>query len=273
MGVSSITATRSTTDPHVMTVNLGTQWTLFIDERNSQIIIQNNATGGRSTRIWGDPHVDLNNDGTTDFDFWNQTTFNLEGGGKITFETEPWQGNPAMYVVRRIIVTYGDDAMMVDGISQNALNDLGYTDFIDRGIAIDAALADGDSFDLKTNGQLFTSTGGLVTNQGSSGITGYRADADELSESDSALREALFAEITATGLFGTMARARVSLMLTENDYNLTAARAGSGTTDLASLMSLQASLSRLGLIMQGNTSLFDKVVATSGQSGQRIMQS
>ncbi|MCQ8895530.1 DUF1521 domain-containing protein [Limnobacter humi] len=270
MGINSISAVPSATDPNMLTINLGSQWTLFIDEKNSQIIIQNNLTGGRSTRIWGDPHVDLNNDGTNDFDFWNQTTFNLEGGGKITFETEPWQGNANMFVVRRILVTYGNDAMLVDGISQNRLGDLKHTMFTGQAASIDAALADGDGFNLGANGQLTTHSGDLVINQQSSGITGFRADANEFSSGDLALRNALYQQVSETGLLGAMQRIGVNVQLCEGDYNLAAA---TSTSDLAGLMTLQASLSRLGMVMQSNTGAFDKVISVAAQSSQKIMQS
>ena len=39
-------------------IDLGDGYTLEIDERNSQMTI-NNANTGESTRIWGDPHVDV----------------------------------------------------------------------------------------------------------------------------------------------------------------------------------------------------------------------
>ncbi len=62
---------------------------LEIDERNSEMTIFNETTG-ESTRIWADPHVDVNGDHK--FDFYGTTTFELANGTKITINTEPPAG-------------------------------------------------------------------------------------------------------------------------------------------------------------------------------------
>lgn len=77
---------------------------------------------------------------------------------------------------------------------------------------------------------------------------------------------------TATGLFKAMETAETSLVTIEGQYNAAAAGV-TGTTDLASLMSKQADLSLLGLKMQAATSTFDKLISTTQQAGQKIMQS
>jgi len=107
-------------------VDLGEGYTLEFNETNSQILIRNAATG-EATNIWGDPHVDWNQDGRTDADFWGTTTFQLENGVKITIETEPWGQNPNAYVASRVTITRGDNVVVVDGVSQNQLGDLTVT--------------------------------------------------------------------------------------------------------------------------------------------------
>lgn len=124
---------------HTGSIDLGDGYTLQLDERNSEITIHNDETG-ETTRIWGDPHVDV--DGKRAFDFWGTTTFTLENGTKITIDTEQWGGNPDAYVASQVTITKGDQAIVVDGISQNQLGDLEVT-MSNDGRAIDYATRDG----------------------------------------------------------------------------------------------------------------------------------
>jgi hypothetical protein len=120
-------------------VDLGDGYSLKFNERSSEIEIFNAKTG-EHTRIWGDPHVDV--DGKRVFDFWGTTTFTLENGTKITINTEPWKGNANAYVASQVVVTKGSNALVVDGISQNQLGDLKVT-MSNNGYAVDAAHRDG----------------------------------------------------------------------------------------------------------------------------------
>lgn len=136
----------SLTGKHTGDIDLGDGYTLQLDERNSEISIHNAETG-ETTRIWGDPHVDVN--GERAFDFWGTTTFTLENGTKITIDTEQWGGNPDAYVASQVTITKGDQAIVVDGISQNELGDLSIS-MSNNGRAIDARTRDG--FVLNENG-------------------------------------------------------------------------------------------------------------------------
>jgi hypothetical protein len=120
-------------------VDLGDGYGLKFNEANSEIEIFNAKTG-EHTRIWGDPHVDV--DGKRVFDFWGTTTFTLENGTKITINTEPWKGNANAYVASQVVVTKGTNALVVDGISQNQLGDLKLT-MSNNGYDVDAAHRDG----------------------------------------------------------------------------------------------------------------------------------
>jgi len=124
---------------HSGTIDLGDGYTLQLDERNSEITIHNTETG-ETTRIWGDPHVDV--DGEHAFDFWGTTTFTLENGTKITIDTEQWGGNPDAYVASKLTITNGDRAIVVDGISQNQLGDLEVS-MSNDGEYLDATTRDG----------------------------------------------------------------------------------------------------------------------------------
>lgn len=120
-------------------VDLGDGYRLEIDERNSQMTIFNEKTG-ESTKIWGDPHVDVN--GKRQFDFYGTTTFQLDNGSKITINTEPYAKNPNEYLASQVVVTKGDNAVVIDGISQNQIGDLS-VNVSTNGYALDAATRDG----------------------------------------------------------------------------------------------------------------------------------
>lgn len=120
-------------------IDLGDGYSMQLNENNSEITITNAATG-ETTQIWGDPHVNVN--GEHAFDFWGTTTFTLENGTKITIDTEQYAKNPDAYLASKVTITKGDQAIVVDGISQNQLGDLSISMSQD-GEAIDAATRDG----------------------------------------------------------------------------------------------------------------------------------
>ena len=120
-------------------IDLGDGYSLQLNERNSEMTITN-ANTGETTRIWGDPHVDVN--GKHVYDFWGTTTFTLGNGTKITINTEQGQGNPNVYFASSVAITKGDQAIEVTGLSQQKLGDLEIT-MGDNGRALDRANADG----------------------------------------------------------------------------------------------------------------------------------
>lgn len=140
--------TASLQGEHQAAIDLGDGYSLQMDERNSEITITNEETG-ETTRIWGDPHVDI--DGKHAFDFWGTTTFTLENGTKITIETEEWGANPNAYVASQVVITKGDQAIVVDGISQNQLGDLSVS-MSGNGEIIDALTRDGFVLDENASG-------------------------------------------------------------------------------------------------------------------------
>ena len=150
--------TVQTTGQSTANIDLGDGYHLAIDERSSQMTIVNDATG-QSTRIWGDPHVDVN--GQHKFDFYGTTTFTLANGTKITVNTEQWQGNPNAYVASQVVITKGQNAIIVDGISQNKIGDLSIS-MSNNGYAIDAAHRDGFTIH-EGGGSWQTETGHTVT--------------------------------------------------------------------------------------------------------------
>lgn len=142
-------------------IDLGNGYSLRVNELNSELLIVNNETG-ETTRIWGDPHVDI--DGKHAFDFWGTTTFTLVDGTKITINTEPWNGNPNAYVASSIIVTKNDQALVIEGVSQNVIGDLSVT-LSNNGEEIDAQYQDGYVLHENANGAGWISfkTGQIAT--------------------------------------------------------------------------------------------------------------
>lgn len=155
------TWTASMTGGNTAKVDLGDGYKLEIDERSSQIKIINENTGER-TRIWGDPHVEI--DGKHAYDFWGTTTFTLENGTKITINTEQWGGNPNAYVASQVVVTRGSNALVIDGVSQNKLGDMSIT-LSNDGYAVDAAHRDGFVLNENECGSGWMTQNGTVATQ------------------------------------------------------------------------------------------------------------
>lgn len=150
--------TAQVTGQNTARIDLGDGYHLEIDERSSEMTIVDENTG-QSTRIWGDPHVEVN--GKHQFDFYGTTTFELANGTKLTINTEPYSANPNAYVASQVVVTRGDNAVVIDGISQNQLGDLSVS-ASSNGYALDAATRDGFTV-LENAGGWETETGQTVT--------------------------------------------------------------------------------------------------------------
>lgn len=131
------------------TIDLG-DYTLDINEHSSEMILTNKETGD-SSRIWGDPHFDMDNDGQTDVDFWGTMTMNLENGTKITIQTTPWNGNADMTVSSRLVITQGDKAIEVTGMDQNDIGDMEINQS-NNGRMMDIFTGDGLDIYENTNG-------------------------------------------------------------------------------------------------------------------------
>jgi Domain of Unknown Function (DUF1521) len=157
--------TVQTTGQSTANIDLGDGYKLQIDERSSEMTILNTATG-QSTRIWGDPHVDVN--GQRKFDFWGTTTFTLANGTKITINTEQWKGNPNAYVASQVVITKGQNAIVVDGISQNKIGDLSIS-MSNNGYAVDAAHRDG--FTIHEGGGSWQTECGRTVTQAEANVT------------------------------------------------------------------------------------------------------
>lgn len=148
------------------TINLGERYDLLLNEHNSQLQIVNKSNG-EITNIWGDPHIDWNKDGVTDADFYTKSTFVLEDGTKITIDTEKYSLDPTQYLSNNVLVTRGDRAIEIKGLSQNAVGDMTITQRDRGGRLLDWQMTDG--FVVRENsggeGWINEATGRMATAQ------------------------------------------------------------------------------------------------------------
>lgn len=120
-------------------IDLG-NYTLDLNEGNSEFTLTNKQTGEK-TRIWGDPHVEV--DGKHVGDFYGTMTLNLDDGTKITINTTPFNAGNGMTLSNRLTITQGDRAMVVSGLDQNTLGDLQIRQAPIGGQLIEGLVADG----------------------------------------------------------------------------------------------------------------------------------
>jgi hypothetical protein len=106
---------------------------------------------GKTTRIWGDPHVN-ESDGNK-WDFLTRSTFRF-GNNKVTAEVSP-AGNGTTFT-SRITIYSGDERVTIGGIDKNKPEIVSVSK---DGKQHDDGLADGISFtrDLDTKGESWTS--------------------------------------------------------------------------------------------------------------------
>jgi hypothetical protein len=120
-------------------IDLG-NYTLDLDESNSQFVLTNKATG-EQTKVWGDPHMVV--DGKAVGDFYGTTTLNLDDGTKITINTTPYNAGNGMTLSSGLTITQGDRAIVVGGLDQNTLGDLKISQSKIGGQLFDAIQPDG----------------------------------------------------------------------------------------------------------------------------------
>lgn len=97
----------------VATIHLGDEYTLRVSETGESVTITNNWTGA-VTNIWGDPHIDVGNDGKNDFNFKDGMTMKLDNGLEIRLGTLMDGG--ASFTTS-LTILQGDRAMQVTGIA------------------------------------------------------------------------------------------------------------------------------------------------------------
>ncbi|WDE09415.1 DUF1521 domain-containing protein [Thalassomonas haliotis] len=193
-----------------------------------------------STRVWGDPHVDEGADGSTDFDFNEQSTFVTPTGVKITVETAPY-GNGGATVTDNLYISRGDDQAVVTGLSDNA-NGGGQSDD-----TLDVA-SDGSLFDdaTKNDGTIFVTTNGDMSDWAA-------LNGDDISSGKVAQSE-VTEEITTLPLTDKNREMLTKAGLDPADYTeggalvLTSTEMASVTTAMESLFTIEATPENIALL-------------------------
>jgi hypothetical protein len=104
-------------------IKLDNGYRLEINEHSSQIKIIN-TNCNETTTIWGDPHVDWNGVAGDEGRFFGNTSFVLADGTKITVNTVPWNAAKTEWLAENVVITKGNQSMVIDGIAQNAKGDV-----------------------------------------------------------------------------------------------------------------------------------------------------
>jgi hypothetical protein len=89
-------------------IPLGNGYTLHLENKDSAWRVTD--AEGNTVRVWGDPHVDENADGTDEWDFTQTTTFMLDDGTKITVGTK--DVGEGRSVTDTLTITNGDRAIV-----------------------------------------------------------------------------------------------------------------------------------------------------------------
>jgi uncharacterized protein YidB (DUF937 family) len=143
------------------TIRLGDKYTITAKEDGSEVILKNNETGAE-TKIWGDPHVDVGNNGSNDFDFKKDLTFQLDDGTKISIGTVD-AGNGTT-LASSLTITNGDNAIQVTGLGGNndGANNLKVVQS-NAGETLDDLTADGSITLFEDGDRWLTAQGDSVT--------------------------------------------------------------------------------------------------------------
>ena len=108
---------------------------------NNTVTITNKQTGA-VYQASGDPHVSVN--GQHKFDFWGDTTFNLDDGTKVTIQTTPYNANPNADLSSKVTITNGSYGVQITGVDSNTKGDLAIHEEAGWGHTMDAAVNDGN---------------------------------------------------------------------------------------------------------------------------------
>lgn len=163
-------------------IDLG-NYMLDMNEANSEFTLTNKETGEK-IRIWGDPHVEI--DGKAVGDFYDTMTLNLEDGTKITIHTTPYDKNNNMTLSTELVITKGDQAMVVQGLDQNKLGDLQIGQVQNGGRLVDWANDDGVSIYENGDGAgwLRMNEGGYMTQVDGAFLSTIRGDGNPSRDGD-----------------------------------------------------------------------------------------
>ncbi|MEL7129706.1 MAG: DUF1521 domain-containing protein [Pseudomonadota bacterium] len=153
------------------TLAIGSTHVLGFDKLSSSLSIANVQLESL-TALDQALNVDTNSDAITDFRLEGATTFQLETGVKITLHTRPL-GDPGLedWTAAQVIVTDGQDAAIITGLSQDDTADLAI-ELIAGAYYLDRETRDGWRINEQSSGAVWLS-GQNTVDQGRADITHF----------------------------------------------------------------------------------------------------
>ncbi len=102
-------------------IDLDSEYRLSINDVLAEVILENRMTNV-TTRIWGNAQVEVA--GQNIGQFWGTSSFQLANGTLITASTVVSPTNSSAYMLDKLVVTRGENGLVVTGISSDTLGDL-----------------------------------------------------------------------------------------------------------------------------------------------------
>ncbi|MBN8887463.1 MAG: DUF1521 domain-containing protein [Rudaea sp.] len=130
-------------------IDLG-RYTLDLNKSDSSFVLTNKATG-QATRIWGDPHFDVN--GQQIGTFKGPMTLNLDDGTKITVYPKASADHNGTAYTDQLVITRGDRALDVTGLDQQTNDHLNILQSPVGGRLVDLLAPDGAELYENSAGQ------------------------------------------------------------------------------------------------------------------------
>lgn len=130
-------------------IDLG-NYTLDLNKADSSFVLTNKATG-ETTRIWGDPHFEIN--GQQIGMFKGPMTLNLDDGTKITIYPKSSTDGKNVSYTNQLVITRGDRALGVTGLDQQTGDPLNIAQTPVGGRLIDLLAPDGTEVYENAGGQ------------------------------------------------------------------------------------------------------------------------
>jgi hypothetical protein len=130
-------------------IDLG-RYTLDLNKSDSSFVLTNKATG-QTTRIWGDPHFNVN--GQQIGTFKGPMTLNLDDGTKITVYPKASADHNGTAYTDQLVITRGDRALDITGLDQQTNDHLDILQSPVGGRLVDLLAPDGAELYENAEGQ------------------------------------------------------------------------------------------------------------------------
>lgn len=233
--------------------------------------VPSDMTFDSTTRIYGDPHVDEQSDGSTDWDFVEDSTFILPNGVKVSVETAPYKGQDDATVSANLFISKGDHQAVVAGLADNSGGRGHGNDKID-------VVADGSLFSdaEKNDGHIFVVNG--------DGVGDWKElSGDDMTGGEKTAVDALFQEVTTLPMNKENAALFEKLGIDVSQYKqgdvlvLTAEQTAELEAKLDSAFSVEATEANINLLqdlgMNLDGAIFNGKIVLSESEADVVLQS